>query len=193
MNRSCPSVISLRFRPTILIDIDGVINVNNHPEYWPDLKYGPKEPIAHSPAIIKKINSWSQFADCKMLTSWPEAKFNIMADKVKLKRFPVLPYVNNKSPGKVELARKVMNEIGPDTLLIHIDDHMWHWFNCYNLGNESKEDEAYYERPNTLYLSPFCGLTHAQAQLVDEVLADENKWKGKKLLELEPGGYRRGW
>jgi hypothetical protein len=65
---------------------------------------------------------------------------------------------------------------------------MYHWFQ----ERKDTEDAKYYERPNTLYVSPLEGLTLAQIQLILDVLSDETRWKGKQLFEME-NGHRDGW
>jgi hypothetical protein len=145
--------------------------------------------ISFSPAIIAKINSWGRIANCRMLTSWTADDLKELAPRIGLDIFPVLPYIKDdfKAPSKIDLAVEVMKEIGPDRLLIHIDDELRRWVGIRDdiEKNKNTTEVSYFNRPNTLLMSPKDGLTFEQAELIDNMLKNPEMWKGKSLYELE--------
>ena len=150
--------------------------------------------IVFSPKVIQKINEWNKIADVRWLTAWNENARKHLAPALKLDDFPV---GRTDEQSKVEAAIKTAKEVGPDGLVIWIDDDLKKWKEKNEAGvkdvggrghKESLDELAMiYDRPNTVLLSPLCGLTDEHLKFMDDVLQNPELTKGKCVTNLEPG------
>lgn len=196
-------------KPIILLDVDGIINCMGEwgsiNKIWPDTLTAENVHgynIVYSPTVVAKINKWSEVAEVKWLTSWGPRARDFLAPRLGLNAFSVLPYDNKAKDNnntKVSCAEEVAKEMDPDRLLIWLDDDFKLWIPItYNHDSwQFKEGFANHNghcltpgedcrlRPNSLYISPYCGLTPNHLALVDKYLANPALAKGLSVYELD--------
>lgn len=202
------SKLVVKDKPLILLDIDGVINMHalskeEQTAMWSDSERKPNVNgynIDYSPSMVKLISSWNLKADVQWLTTWDDKANKYLAPALGLPEFPVA------REAKEELSKDKAffkhAEKDPERTIIWIDDELLSWKDESNReidrpgvnGCKDEEEEEQrqtsikvFRRPNTLYLSPKCGLTPAHCDLVQKVLDDPSFVKDKVVDELEPG------
>lgn len=76
--------------------------------------------------MIKKINEWSNVADIRWLTTWDKSAQTHLAPALELLNFE-LGRIPEEKMSKVEAAILAGKKIGPDGLVIWIDDELKAW------------------------------------------------------------------
>jgi len=154
-------------KPVILLDVDHVINMvgaNSCLNSWSDKKStivnGYK--IQYSPTVVEKINKWNTVAEVRWLTTWNERAQSMLAPELKLDHFGLA-----RDPalglGKQQAAEKTAEEVGPDGLIIWIDDELSNWVKYY-------AHAEIYHRQNTVLVSPGDGLRPEHIDYIDKIL-----------------------
>lgn len=194
-------------KPLILLDVDGVINMLSLPmdeqsKMWDDSTSNSDVngyKIDYSPSVVKLINSWSSKADVQWLSAWNNRANQFLAPVLGLSPLQVarsLYPMPSKQTAFLKLA-----DVDVNRPIIWIDDDLLGWKNrarkelndpaCNGTnGNATKSvilQQKIYFRPNTLYLSPRCGLRREHCDLVQQVLDDPSIIKDKVMDELEEG------
>lgn len=219
-------------KPIILLEVDGVINmmnersdkITNARKLWGDVKRGKSRAqgceLLFSPTVVHKLMEWGTKADVRWLTSWGRSALSL-APAMHMTSFPILPY--DVGPyhrqyhrnhdivlptTKAGYMQRVLEEMGPDRLLIWVDPGMAQWLPVDKplVEPDSSSDWSFLPdytyrdgrtprtashmfRPNSLYLAPYCGLTAAHLQLIDRCLnSDLLAGKMAYRLDYDPAG-----
>ena len=203
-------------KPLILLGVDGVIH--GLPECeptWEDKTDIPRHdsfPIEYSPTVIDAINRWSEVADIRWLTNWDSRAQTVLTPAVGLKHFELARPAGsdrrdnmNKGDFNMRIPKEVTarvcgRESDPDRLIIWIDDEISDYFyraNKKNIGNGDLDaieaEKDIYNRPNTVLLSPYEGLSFDQVAFVDEILSNPSLSKDKCVLYPNQSNTRALW
>jgi len=156
-------------QPVILLDVDGVINMggrNSCLKSWDDREstYVNGFQIQFSPTVVERINRWNSKAEVRWLTTWDEKAQNMLAPALKLDHFPLArdPY---RCWGKLYTADKTAEEVGPDRLIIWIDDELTSW-----VKYDRDHQNILCLRKNTVLVSPGDGLRPEHLDYIDKIL-----------------------
>ena len=206
-------------KPLILLEVDGVIHDrDDYKISWKD-KTWVRRPncwiesrIVYSPTVIDAINRWSEVADIRWLTYWDIRAQTDLSPAVGLKHFELArpkgsdrrvdadnDDFKRRIPKEVT-ARACGRESDPDRLIIWIDGDLSEWYYHDNKRNVEKEDpdaieaeKDIYNRPNTVLLSPYEGLSFYQVAFVDEILSNPSLSKDKCVLYPNQSNTRALW
>ena len=156
-------------KPIVLLDVDGVINMFGHSsclESWANTKttFVNNFRINYSPAVIEKINRWNTVAEVRWLTTWDNRAQTMLAPELKLDQFDLARDPELRL-SKTQAAQKTAEEVGPDRLIIWIDDELSDW-----ARPNSCEKSILSWRPNTVLVSPGDGLRPEHIDFIDKIL-----------------------
>eukprot|EP01032_Pedospumella_encystans_P024515 gene24515-27725_t len=156
-------------KPIVLLDVDGVINMFGHTsclESWADTKttFVNDFRIKYSPAVIEKINRWNTVAEVRWLTTWDSRAQTMLAPELKLDKFD-LARDPELGLSKTQAAQKTAEEVGPDRLIIWIDDELSVWARPNGSGKSILS-----WRSNTVLVSPGDGLRPEHIDFIDKIL-----------------------
>ena len=162
-------------KPIILLDVDHVINMvgcNSCLDSWSDKKSTIVNgfTIQYSPTVVERINKWNTIAEVRWLTTWNNRAQTMLAPELKLDHF-ALARDPDVYMGKLQAAEKTAEEVGPDGLIIWIDDELSDWVK----RDERTMHRIYHHRKNTVLVSPGDGLRPEHLDYVDKILESPNK------------------
>lgn len=179
------SVKTMPAKPIILLDVDHVINMvgaNSCLGSWNDTKStvvnGFK--IQYSPTVVDKINEWNKVADVRWLTTWNERAQKMLAPELKLDHFALARDPKLKW-GKTQTAEKTAEEVGPDGLIIWIDDELSVWSEGRDMFTRISQIGVFEHRRNSVLVSPGDGLRPEHLAFIDKIL--ENPGLPRRLTK----------
>jgi len=193
-------------RPLILLDVDGVIvqSLNyGHYKAEQDKVLREEKRITEvpykdldgkylsSPTVVSNINKWSSMAELIWLTSWEESARTELAPLLQIVDFPFSPLATFTEYGRLKKPQTALAHVlesHPSRLIIWVDDELGYFKN--NRKDYDVDDPAFdalFNRPNTVFVSPFNGLCPEHVDLINDVLANPEVVQGKCIDKFYPG------
>jgi hypothetical protein len=178
-------------KPVILLDVDGVINMSLciAKAKWPDSERAFIDSffVHYSATVVQHINTWSEVAEIRWLTTWSFNAATKLAPLLNINNFTVeVDYLS-----KVECAIAVAAEVGPECLVIWIDDDIKKWkfqhdtIRSAKFAEWERVENGIFNRPNTVLLSPMDGLIQGHLDLVSRVLTEPQLAEESVIIEFE--------